>query len=165
MAQPQTQQQLSESIMHWAEFGAKRDSGNQPSNLKRMTSTDRGTNPFQKPVTSNWNLAIPRPELPKILMGFEPQDMDDKWFVYTKGPDAQGVALVHMHRSWTGNKSFELKLVVEPTDGSEQKKDDGDAHFTAITWESVSGAWDEEEAKRIAKGVCQWCLDVQLPQE
>ena len=38
--------------------------------------------------------------------------MEDKWFVYVDGSDAQGNAVVHMFRSWTENKMAELKIHV-----------------------------------------------------
>jgi hypothetical protein len=40
----------------------------------------------------------------KILEGYKPQDMDDKWFIYSES------GWVYFVRSWTGHHIFGLKL-------------------------------------------------------
>ena len=67
---------------------------------------------FEIPVTSAWDVPIPCTELSKLINGFQPRAMEDKWFVYVDGSDAQGNAVVHMFRSWTENKMAELKIHV-----------------------------------------------------
>jgi hypothetical protein len=147
------------ALRHWSEFGQR----GKPA-TERVTATNWKTHPFEKPVTSNWNQLIPRGELPKLLNGFQPTAMEDKWFVYADGPDAQGNAILHMYRSWTGFKMAEVKLVIElDEDGEFAEKD---PYFTEITWESdaerIKGQ-TEEQAKTMAKEVCNWCMDVELP--
>jgi hypothetical protein len=103
-------------------------------------------------------------QIPKLINGFIPQETEDKWFVYAYGPGAQGNVVLHMHRSWTGHKMVEAKQVIEINeDGEIENKD---AQFMHILWES-----DEEKcrgqtkqgAKDMAKQVCHWCMDIQLP--
>lgn len=147
------------ALRHWAEFGQRGEPA-----TKRVTAENWKTHPFEKPVTAKWNQSIPRAELPKLLHGFQPTAMEDKWFVYADGPDTQGNAILHMYRSWTGFKMAEVKLVIElDEDGKLAEKD---AFFTEITWESDPERLrekTEEEAKTMVKEVCNWCMDVQLP--
>ena len=39
--------------------------------------------------------------------------MDDKWYIYSEGPDQTGKLKVHFHRSWTGLKVAELFVVMD----------------------------------------------------
>jgi hypothetical protein len=99
-----------------------------------------------------------------LLNGFQPTAMEDKWFVYADGPDAQGNAILHMYRSWTGFKMAELKLVIELDEAGEFAEKD--SYFTEITWESDTERMKgqtEEKAKTMVKEVCKWCMDIQLP--
>ena len=89
--------------------------------------------------------------------------MEDKWFVYADGPDAQGNAVVHMFRSWTGYKMVELKIKVPLDDDGEFEEED--SKVTEITWESSKERHrdqTEEGAKSMAREVCNWVLDVKL---
>jgi hypothetical protein len=149
----------SNALRHWSEFGQRGEPA-----TKRVTAKDWKTHPFKKPVTSKWDQSIPRTELPKLLNGFQPTAMEDKWFVYADGPDAQGNAILHMYRSWTGFKVVELKLVVELNKDGEIGEND--PYFTEITWESEAkriNGQREENAKTTAKGVCNWCMNVRFP--
>lgn len=96
----------------------------------------------------------------KLLNGFMAQEMEDKWIVYSEGPDTNGRAVVYMCRSWTGHTMIELELQI-PSDGEV-----GDARFVEIVWESSQERYrgqTEEGAKGLAKEVCRWCMDVILP--
>ena len=147
-------------LKHWSEFGQK----GSPSST-RATADNRQRKPFSKPVTAAWHLSVPPTEVSKLLNGFQPQEMEDKWFVYADGPDAQGNATIYMHRSWTGYKVVEAKFVVDLDEQGNVKENDVGARITEITWETdeekVRGQ-DEDEAKDRFKGVCNWCLGVNL---
>ena len=54
----------------------------------------------------------------KLLNGYKPRDMDDKWFVYSED------GWIYFVRSWTGNHIFGLKL-----------------HFTAVGGAKVIESW------------------------
>lgn len=157
------------SLKHHSMYGRRRR-GTPPA-TKRTTSSDWKTKPFQTPMAAAWDRSIPRSELRKLLQGFKPDAMEDKWFVYADGPDEQrGDVVVHMHRSWTGYKMVELRLEVEKEldGGVEEKEGEGEAEaeegcgITEITWEAANGV-TEEEAREIAKGVCVWCLGARIP--
>ena len=59
--------------------------------------------------------------------------MEDKWFVYADGLDAQGDAVVHMFRSWTGYKMAELKIKA-PLDENDRisKADSDDGYYVGV---------------------------------
>lgn len=89
--------------------------------------------------------------------------MEDKWFVYAEGPDAEGRVLIHMHRSWTGKKIVELEIKMRGD--SEEEKKTGSAEIMGITWEmdeEVIRDHSEEKAKYNALEVCKWVLGVRL---
>ena len=148
------------SLRHWAHYGQR---GSPPT--RRVKGSDRDhLQLFKKPKTASWNARISAAEIPTILNGFQPQMMEDKWFVYADGPNAQGIAIVHMYRSWTGKKMFELKIDVRSGGGSGIKRQSGGL-VTDIKWESdteTSSGLDEKEAKEIATGVCTWVMNVKV---
>lgn len=80
---------------------------------------------------------------------------EDKWFVYAEGPDAKGNGRLHMHRSWTGRKVFEVGMRVDGEDGAA-------GWITEIVWEPRVEGGDEEEVKERVWMVCSWVLGVDL---
>ncbi|KAJ9610456.1 hypothetical protein H2200_005233 [Cladophialophora chaetospira] len=142
------------ALRHWSTFGQK---GEPPA--QRVTSKDQKTKPIEKPATAAWDQLIPHPEIPKLLLGFQPRAMEDKWFVYTDGPDAQGNGVVHMFRSWTGMKMIEARFTVRLDDDGEVAKQD--ARFTELVWETAHGL-TEDEAVDMARGVCEWCMGMRM---
>ena len=90
---------------------------------------------------------------------------EDKWFVYSEGPDADGRVELHMYRSWTGFKMVQLSIQTNPFHEGDIHESTGLAEITSITWE-VNPGMDEEEdwewAESTALGVCEWVLNVDL---
>jgi hypothetical protein len=89
--------------------------------------------------------------------------MEDEWFVYVDGPDAQGNAVVHMFRGWAGRKMAELKIHVPLGDDGEFAEED--SKITEIPWESDPERHrnqTKEEAKAMVREACNWVLDVKL---
>jgi hypothetical protein len=153
-----------DAIRRWAHYGQR---GEPQTQTKRVTKADwrQGRDvPFLKPVTAKWDVPLPAGSLQKILGGFQPQAMEDKWFIYTEGPDAAGVATLHLIRSWTGNPTAAITMHIPGTPDAPQEEG---ARFTAIMWESdeerIRGA-TEEGSKEMAVTVCEWVLGVQLPE-
>lgn len=97
----------------------------------------------------------------KLLRGFQPSDMDDRWMCRSDGPDAHGNVVVHFYRSWTGRESFQLKATVAaPDDGSAQ---DQVARITELVWDKEStAAGSAEEAKVQAFAVCRAVLGCEM---
>lgn len=83
--------------------------------------------------------------------------MDDKWFIYSEGPDPAGKLKVHFHRSWTGMKVAELFVVMDI-------KGEGAGKIVGIKWNGGEETnWmSEEEAKYMIRTTCRWQLAVSL---
>jgi hypothetical protein len=151
-----------DSLFHHVEYGAK---GTPPTN--RVVASDWGEDigPLLKPEGAEWNQAVPHEDIEKLLNGFMPLDMDDKWFVYTTGPDTDGQAVIHFHRSWTGYKIFEATLMVPLQETGEYAKPG--AHFSNIAWttdkKSYAAEMNSEKAKKNVTEIFNWCMDVVLP--
>lgn len=143
-------------IVHWSNFGQR----GRPSDT-RVRNTQWKTGSFVKPVTASWSQLVSASDVPKIINGYLPGQMEDKWFVYTEGPDTSGLVNVHMHRSWTGKKMFQIEMRVETTE--DFKFADKDAKLSAITFETEHRDFPEEEAKSMAMEVLHWCMDVKVP--
>ncbi|KAF9736486.1 hypothetical protein PMIN04_009365 [Paraphaeosphaeria minitans] len=147
------------NIMHWSIYGR---SGT-PSTT-RATASSWEHEPFFKPVTQPWSHVIPYTELSKLLDGFVPDQMEDKWFVYADGPDAQGNATVRFFRSWTGHAMVSAKLVIG-LDGDGRVKEE-DARFTQLTWETDKERYNGVmDAPGTVLGVARWCMRCQLEPE
>jgi hypothetical protein len=148
-----------ESLKHHVEYGQRGEPQTQ-----RVLAYDWGDiEQFSKPVPPcQWNIIIPRADLSKIINGFQPQAMEDKWFIYTDGPDGQGNAVVHMHRSWTGYKLIELKIKVPI--GEDGKIRGEDSRITEIVWEEDEERFvgSEKLAKEYVMEICNWVLHVKL---
>jgi hypothetical protein len=148
-----------DALKHWSLFGRK----SEPS-AQRATADGWKIIPMLTPVTSAWTQSVPQNQIPKLLNGFVPMQMEDKWFVYADGPDEHGNVVLHMVRSWTEHKMVEAKLVVDLNEDGEITGKD--AEFVQIIWESDEERFrqqTEEGAKSMAKQVCKWCMDVDLP--
>lgn len=149
-----------QAIKHWSSYGQR---GAPPK--KRVLASDWKTEAISKPVEAAWDQVVPRTEAPKIINGFKPGAMEDKWFVYSDGPDANGKVTMHMHRSWTGFKLFEVTMQIEMNEDFEPA--DKDAQFTKIIYETDETKFrnpGEGSAKTMALEVCNWCLGVQWPE-
>jgi hypothetical protein len=147
-----------ESLRHWSMFGRMGEACKD-----RVQRGDKNLKDIQIPITAQWEVSVPRSELTKLLNGFQPREMEDKWFVYADGPDAEGTVVVHMHRSWTGYENFRLLLHV-PLD-AEGNLEEEDSNILELTWETDETRYrggGEAEAKEIAEGVCSWVLGVKL---
>jgi hypothetical protein len=143
---------VGEIFKHWGLFGQR----GQPSK-RRIQPSERRVQPFQKPLTSPWDIKVPVTDLNKLLNGFIPRQMEDKWFMYADGPDAEGCAMLHMFRSWTGAKMVELEIRL----AVEEDGDVIDATITRMVWESAQ-IENEERAKYFAKEASNWVLGVKL---
>jgi hypothetical protein len=124
---------------------------------ERVTTGHWTSRPFTAPLTSAWDVPIEPEHLRKLIIGFQPQVMEDKWFIYSEGPDAEGRLFVNMHRSWTGLKVFQLELRA----GEKGQQQQPPTCIVAITWESSPKnitIENEAEAKSFAADVCRWVL-------
>lgn len=149
-----------ESLRHWSLYGQP---GEAP--IQKVTAEDRHSlKPFSQPESATWHQPIPEKGFLRLLLGFQPRAMEDKWFVYTEGPDAKGKGVMHMHRSWTGYESVAAEFALEMKNDEEMYADK--AAFTRVTWEmdqSRLKGFDEEQAKETVREVLRWVMQIELP--
>ncbi|KAJ5176278.1 uncharacterized protein N7482_002155 [Penicillium canariense] len=96
--------------------------------------------PMANPATAAWDVPISSTDQSKLLNGFCPQDMDDKWGLRADGPDAQGNFILRIYRSWTGDEHMAL--------GVQQTK------ISQIQWIQREG-YGENDTKYFAKAICR----------
>ncbi len=92
--------------------------------------------------------------------------MDDKWFIYADGPDADGNAFLNM--CYTSKWEEMIKLDIKTTGDREDETQAWNAEITAITWETAEDRVrraSEDMAKYEALEVCNWILGVKLVEE
>ncbi|OCK75496.1 hypothetical protein K432DRAFT_171114 [Lepidopterella palustris CBS 459.81] len=144
---------MSADLAHWSLYGQP---GTQPA--RRVTATDWQVEPFlpSQIGSAPWNVPLFPDQIKPLIAGFCPEAMEDKWFIYSEGPDAEGKLQLHFHRSWTGHKIFLLDIDL---------KREGSEHVVGITWNcsiEQTGGTDEVDAKEIVGEVCRWVLGVKL---
>jgi hypothetical protein len=126
----------------------------------RVVASDMRTTPFPASPyiqTEPWRVFLPPDQVYSLVMGFLPNDMEDKWFIYSEGPDISGKMKVHFHRSWTGMKIATLFIVVD-------WKGEGAGTIVGIKWNGTDQTvgMNEEEAKYMISTCCSWVLGVDL---
>ncbi|KAF2448167.1 hypothetical protein P171DRAFT_428278 [Karstenula rhodostoma CBS 690.94] len=112
----------------------------------------RTKSPIEHPITSDWDLALTHEDYNKLLEGFRPRDMDNKWSCVTDTPDAKGNTVVHVSRSGPGPTY--MHIAVEAGNPHETEGDNW-GKITSITWNPKSLGYlgeqvTEEEAKQEA---------------
>ncbi|KAF2748424.1 hypothetical protein M011DRAFT_457744 [Sporormia fimetaria CBS 119925] len=111
-------------------------------------------------ITRPWTLPLSAPSIYSLVQGFTPRDMEDKWFVYSEGPDRSGRLKTHFFRSWTGRKVAELFLVVD-MEGPEA----GEGRVVGVKWDAGDEGGEgigEVEVKEVVRGACWACWGVEL---
>lgn len=132
------------------------------SDIQRIPIYTPTYHPIQNPATTEWELPITRADYDKLLQGFTPRDMDDKWLCITDEPDSHGNTTVHWYRSWTDTEHF--RIIVE-VGKSETVDDDGSwARFSKIFWEREVGSLEvpAEEVRESIVGLSRGFLGCKL---
>ncbi|KAJ4359573.1 uncharacterized protein N0V89_000128 [Didymosphaeria variabile] len=132
-----------------------------PSGFRHIPAKAPTYHPIQDPATAEWGLTIKRADYDKLLEGFRPRDMDDKWLCITDKPDAQGNTTVHWYRSWTDTEQYAITVQV----GDSNKAEGNDwAKLAKITWEKELGSLEvpAEEAKESAVNLCRGFMGCEL---
>lgn len=153
------------ALHHWSLYGQPGEASKH-----RVTAGEWEVKPFVTPVTSPWDVPVSGEQLPKLLNGFRPQEMEDKWFVYADGPDVEGHAKMHFFRSWTGFKIAEVEIAIVMEEPAQQGKKSVEpcARIKEIMWESSESSIrgnTEEGAKEGVLEVLRWVLGVKLMAE
>ncbi|CAI6334854.1 unnamed protein product [Periconia digitata] len=128
--------------------------------LHRVLPNEIPTSPFPDSLqvrTVSWNVFLRPEQVYNLVMGYSPDNTDDKWFVYSQGPDKTGKLKVHFHRRWTGMKIAELFVVVD-------LKGEGAGTIVGVKWNgsAQTNLMDEDEAKYMVSTTCSWVLGVDL---
>ncbi|EQB45954.1 hypothetical protein CGLO_15084 [Colletotrichum gloeosporioides Cg-14] len=137
---------------------------------QRVTGSTWDVHPISHPATAPWHLNLSESDTDKLINGYQPAAMEDRWMCRSDGPDEQGNIVVHVYRSWTGNEQFQMKVTASSLRGtalrgSEAKiSGQNDAEITEITWDTGSGdtQMSEEDAKSLATTICKRVLGCEL---
>ncbi|KAF2822535.1 hypothetical protein CC86DRAFT_373027 [Ophiobolus disseminans] len=115
--------------------------------------------PHTQIKVAKWDVFLPPAQVHGLYLGYLPQEMSDKWFVYSEGPDTMGKLKVHFHRSWTGAKIAELFVVMDV-------KGEGAGKIVGIKWNAGddvgAGRMSGEEAKYLVRTTVRWVLGIEL---
>ena len=126
----------------------------------KVRASDMQTSSFPNSSRINtvvWDVFLTPEQVFSLVMGFKPSQMEDKWFIYSEGPDNSGKLKVHFHRSWTGLKIAELFVLID-------LKGLGAGKIVGIKWngsEQTNGM-SEEEAKYMISTTCAWVLKAEI---
>ena len=122
--------------------------------------------PEQDIITVDWAIPLSSYQAGRLLHGFCPEIMEDKWFIYADGPDASGQAFVHFNRSWSGKKMAVLSMKVAGDTGNEGEAWSG--CIEQLSWEKEGEGEKADEgcsegmAKFLVSEVCRLVLQVSL---
>ncbi|KAJ4339559.1 hypothetical protein N0V95_007749 [Ascochyta clinopodiicola] len=107
-----------------------------------------GIKPLENPATADWDLKITHSDYNKMLEGFRPQQMEDKWMILADTPDSQGNTVVHIYRSWGCHEYISLDVKAgDPKDTGAKEW----ATAVKISWNEHLGNMEnkEEEVKEL----------------
>ena len=149
--------------MHFASFGVNGDSDR---SVHRVSASGWTVKVFGKPKTIPWLMNVSKDGIVKLIRGFEPNQMEEKWLVYSEdvrdNGRVSGLKVTMMPR-WSGRRMFELAVVF-----SEESDANGEpvaAKVVKLTYEThkkyVDGG-DDDWAKSETQEVCNWVLGVTL---
>jgi hypothetical protein len=113
--------------------------------------------PIAQRATAPWDVPLDYTDYNKLMKGFRPESMDDKWVCYTDKPNTERNAVIHMCRSWTGQEQVSLTIAVG--NFNETKADDW-AKITEISWDKGAQKQlvTEEAAKELATNLYKGLL-------
>ncbi|EYB32834.1 hypothetical protein FG05_03719 [Fusarium graminearum] len=110
------------------------------SNNKPERASFNDIEPIKVPLSADWGIRVPGHEMIKLIYGFTPRDMDDRWMCCTDGPDKEGNIRVRKVPA----EAYNNEKVIEREGGV----------ITKIVWEKPEkDEWEpmnEERAKEFA---------------
>ncbi|TLD09690.1 hypothetical protein PspLS_11392 [Pyricularia sp. CBS 133598] len=114
----------------------------------------RDPQPMKNAVTARWGLAVNAADLAQLKLGFQPQQMEDKWVIAATGPTDDGIIAIHIIRSWNSAEVYTLHV---------RPSDDGTAVIESLAWErggdgaEVGPEEEEREAEQSRREVVILC--------
>lgn len=146
----------------------RRDSPYQSKEGKQEITNARLVHPMENRAKAGWGLQISDADLKRLVNGYLPEDMDEKWMCSADELDQQGNIVVHFCRSWTGREQVALKVSITQDDKRDEMNCDSSAtsgaEITEISWKACQGV-TEMEAKKLAVDVCRGILGCELDAE
>lgn len=131
---------------------------------KKATRTDwpSATDMPERHIDVPFHMDLTPEQIDTLSWGHRPFEMEDKWFTYMED------GILHIHRSWTGNCIFEVRIgecgehvVRINRDPMQYKSDDHDKDLEMLAnliriWSSESndpyGMWLDETADNLGRG-------------
>jgi hypothetical protein len=116
---------------------------------------------LEDPETAQWDLTLTFDDYNKMLKGFTPERMEQKWQIIADAPDTQGNTVIHFFRSWTQIENISLTIKAGDPDKTEVKDW---ATIVEISWLKQPGyiPIEEEKAKRMAVNLSNNFMDCEL---
>ena len=143
-----------DALAHWSSFG---QAGVPPAARYIPTPEDLARfSSFVSPASGAWSYHLDASQTAGLLRGFEPDAMEDKWFVYSDDVSESGAASVHFLRSWTGRPIVTVTLQLE----------DVGSRVTQATWETDAAHLvtpTEAFARSTFEECCVWVLRIARP--
>ena len=105
-------------ILHYI-FSNVFELGHELGQSQKATRDSWTTNPMTKKTKKIFCKIDISPEVyERLLYGFLPRDMDDRWFWYMDSEKNK----IHVYRSWTGMKIYEVTLEPYSNENTKKKK-------------------------------------------
>ncbi|EEY17066.1 predicted protein [Verticillium alfalfae VaMs.102] len=130
--------------------------------FERVVGETWKVNPMPNPIVSKWTLDLSQSDVTKLLKGFQPLSMEDRWMSRAEGPDADGIFLVSLYRSWTANQQFQIKGRILSRQDAQSKGSGYRAQIEELTWDNGQATSTEAAAKDMAISVMRWILECDL---
>ncbi|KAK0111406.1 hypothetical protein ONS95_001766 [Cadophora gregata] len=111
------------ALMHWSLYGQGHDSDLQ--RLKPRTAPPTRQKPISKPVSAPWNVPLSPAQMANLRRGFSPQEMEDKWFIYSRDGDDDQAGSDGGIGTGVGEDSDEDVEEDSGTESSSEKKEEG----------------------------------------
>lgn len=107
--------------------------------------------PIVRPVKAAWDVSLTKTDYSKLLKGFTPQMMEDKWTCQAEKPDSYGNTVVHLACGWGAFATYELKI-----------RGGNPARIVQIKWETDKENIPEHRAKKNAINLCDGLTGTEL---
>lgn len=120
-------------------------------------SPDPPEKPMRDPATTLWELPISDTDYEKLMKGFSPQSLDDKWSIYAVDLDDGRTTKVTIGRGWRWYRHYLLHVT--------RRSDDSGWMIESMTWEQNKGDVifiSEEQGKKEAIILCRIILKCEI---
>ncbi|KAJ3456244.1 hypothetical protein MRS44_016267 [Fusarium solani] len=103
---------------------------------------------IEKPKSMRWQARLSGSDMTKLLKGFRPSEMEQKWVIAASGPDGKGIIDVHLCRSWTGFEIYTVRVrVLAGEDGKPGDAEKNGGEVFEILYET-SNKFDNTSTRR-----------------